>query len=81
MAPEQAAADPHVDHRADLYALGAMGYELLTGQPPFTGLTPQQVLAAHVTEAPKPVGALRQACPPALAEAIMRCLAKRSERG
>jgi len=77
MAPEQAAADPHVDHRADLYALGAMGYELLTGQPPFTGMTPQQVLAAHVTEAPKPVGALRQACPPALAEGIMRCLAKR----
>ncbi len=77
MAPEQAAADPHVDHRADIYAVGAMGYELLTGQPPFTGLTPQQVLAAHVTEAPKPVTALRQACPPILAEAIMRCLAKR----
>jgi tetratricopeptide (TPR) repeat protein len=77
MAPEQAAADPHVDHRADIYALGAMGYELLTGRPPFTGLTPQQVLASHVTEAPKPVTEHRGACPPALAEVIMRCLAKR----
>ena len=77
MSPEQAAADPHVDHRADIYALGAMGYELLTGRPPFTGVTPQQVLAAHVTEAPKPVTELRAACPPALADVIMRCLAKR----
>ena len=77
MSPEQASADPHVDHRADIYALGAMGYELLTGQPPFTGLTPQQVLAAHVTEAPKPVTEKRAACPPALAETIMSCLAKR----
>ncbi len=77
MSPEQAAADPHVDHRADIYALGAMGYELLSGKPPFTGMTPQQVLASHVTEAPKPVTELRAACPPALAETIMRCLAKR----
>ncbi|HTS89316.1 MAG TPA: protein kinase, partial [Gemmatimonadales bacterium] len=77
MAPEQAAADPHVDHRADLYAVGVMGYELLTGRPPFTGVTPQQVLAAHVTEMPRPVTELRSACPPALAEVIMRCLAKR----
>ena len=61
MSPEQAAADPHVDHRADIYALGVMAYEMLTGQPPFIGATPQQVLAAHVTEAPKPIGDLLHA--------------------
>ncbi len=77
MAPEQAAADPNVDHRADIYALGAMGYEMLAGRPPFIGMTPQQVLAAHVTEAPTPVTEHRQATPAALAETIMRCLAKR----
>ena len=49
MSPEQAAADPHVDHRADLYAVGAMAYEMLCGRPPFSGMSPQQVLAAHVT--------------------------------
>ncbi|HSR91975.1 MAG TPA: serine/threonine-protein kinase, partial [Gemmatimonadales bacterium] len=78
MAPEQAAADPHVDHRADIYAVGAMAYELLTGRPPFTGLTPQEVLAAHVTQAPQPVATRRAACPPALAEIVMKCLAKRA---
>jgi len=77
MAPEQATADPHVDHRADLYALGAMGYELLTGRPPFTGITPQQVLAAHVTQAADPVTAHRQSVSPVLSDVIMKCLAKR----
>ena len=61
MAPEQAAADPHVDHRADLYALGAMAYEMLAGRPPFSGMSPQQVLAAHVTTIPAPVSSLRDA--------------------
>ncbi|MBK5189494.1 MAG: serine/threonine protein kinase, partial [Gemmatimonadaceae bacterium] len=57
MAPEQAAADPNVDHRADLYAVGAMAYEMLCGHPPFSGMSPQQVLAAHVTQsAQRPVG-------------------------
>ena len=55
MAPEQAAADPHVDHRADLYAFGATAYEVLTGQPPFLGLTAQAILAAHLTQTPIPV--------------------------
>jgi len=77
MAPEQAAADPHMDHRADLYAVGAMGYELLTGRPPFTGSSPQAVLAAQVTELPRPVTDHRPAVPPVMAGTIMRCLEKK----
>jgi len=54
MAPEQAAGDPNVDHRADLYAVGALGYELLAGRPPFSGMSPQGMLAAQVTATPDP---------------------------
>jgi TolB-like protein/tRNA A-37 threonylcarbamoyl transferase component Bud32/Flp pilus assembly protein TadD len=77
MSPEQAAADPHIDQRSDIYAVGAMAYELLTGRPPFVGATPQQVLAAHVTEAPDSVAKRRPGISPALEAVIMRCLAKR----
>ncbi len=77
MAPEQAAADPSVDYRADIYALGAVAYELLTRQPPFTAPTPQMVLAAQVTQTPEPVASRRAAVPPALADLVMRCLEKR----
>jgi tRNA A-37 threonylcarbamoyl transferase component Bud32 len=77
MAPEQAAADPHLDHRVDIYAVGVMGYELLAGRPPFVGGSPQQVLAAHVTQAPEPLSRFRPGVSPALESAIMRCLAKR----
>ena len=76
MAPEQAAGDPNVDHRADLYAVGALGYELLAGRPPFSGLSPQGMLAAQVTATPDPVTQHRATVPPALAALIMRCLAK-----
>ncbi len=78
MSPEQAAADPNVDHRADLYALGAMGYELLAGRPPFVAPTPQQLLAMHVTQAPEAVSRLRPGTPPALEALLMSCLAKRA---
>ncbi len=77
MAPEQAVADPHIDHRADIYAVGAVAYELLTGRPPFTGTTPQMVLSAHVTEAPEPVTKHRETVSPALAQLVMRCLEKK----
>ncbi|MDQ8164877.1 MAG: serine/threonine-protein kinase, partial [Gemmatimonadota bacterium] len=76
MAPEQAAADPHVDHRADIYALGILGYEMLTGEPPFVRRSPHEVLAAHVTEPAPPVSQRRQSVPPALEALIAKCLAK-----
>lgn len=77
MAPEQAAADPHVDHRADIYAAGVLAYEMLAGRLPFAASTPQQMLAAHVTQAPDPLGAHRSTVPPALGALIMRCLSKK----
>jgi len=77
MAPEQASADPSVDHRADIYSFGVLAYELLTGQPPFAGRTPQNVLAAHVTEVPEAINKRRASLPPALAALVMRCLEKR----
>jgi tRNA A-37 threonylcarbamoyl transferase component Bud32/tetratricopeptide (TPR) repeat protein len=76
MAPEQAAGDPAIDHRADIYALGAMAYELLSGQQVFANRTPQRMLAAHMGEAPKPIAEFRGDLPPALSELVMQCLAK-----
>lgn len=76
MAPEQAAGDANIDHRADLYSLGAMTYELLTGQPVFPDRTPQRMLAAHMSEAPRPIADLRIGVPAALSDLVMRCLAK-----
>jgi serine/threonine-protein kinase len=77
MAPEQATADPHMDGRVDIYAIGVMAYEMLTGSTPFPGLNPQQTLAAHVTRPPVPVGQHREGLSPALEAAVMCCLAKR----
>src|SRR3982751_4418934 len=78
MSPEQASADPTVDHRADIYAFGVLAYELLTGQPPFVGRSPQGLLAAHVTETPEPIPRRRATIPPALGALVMRCLEKRA---
>jgi serine/threonine-protein kinase len=77
MAPEQAAADPQIDHRADVYAVGVLGYELLTGHPPFTGTTPQAILSSHLIEVPEQVTKHRATVPPTLAQLIMRCLEKK----
>jgi eukaryotic-like serine/threonine-protein kinase len=76
MAPEQAAGDPNIDHRADIYAFGAMAYEMLTGRAPFAGMAPHQMLAAHVTEPVAPITDKRPTLSPALAGLVMACLAK-----
>jgi TolB-like protein len=77
MAPEQAAADPQVDHRADLYAFGCLAYECLSGEPPFAGRPTRALLAAQLTETPEALGRRRPNLPPALTALVMRCLEKR----
>ena len=77
MAPEQIAADPKVDHRADIYALGVLAYELLAGRPPFHDEEPQSVLAAHLSKTPESIQTLRPDVPEALGDVVMKCLAKR----
>jgi serine/threonine protein kinase/Flp pilus assembly protein TadD len=76
MAPEQGAADPTVDHRADLYALGVVAYEMLTGKTPFAGRPAMAMIAAHVTEEPVPIDAVRTGLPPALSQLVMQLLVK-----
>jgi serine/threonine-protein kinase len=77
MAPEQAVADKEVDHRADLYAIGVVGYELLAGRRPFPGNTAQQIVAAQLTQTPEDLRTHRPAVPPPLSAAIMRALERR----
>jgi formylglycine-generating enzyme required for sulfatase activity/dienelactone hydrolase len=76
MSPEQAAGQSSVDARADLYAVGAMAYEMLGGRPPFSGTTPQAILAAQVTQAPAPLASLAPEVAAPLQAAVMRCLEK-----
>ena len=76
MAPEQAAADPNTDARADIYSFGCVAYELLCGHPPFVGMPPQRLLAAHMSERPTNIADLRRDTPPVLAELVMQCLEK-----
>ncbi len=76
MAPEQAAGQSAVDGRTDLYAVGVLAYEMLTGRPPFTGATPLAMVAAHLSDLPAPVSSVRPDLPVPLATTIMRCLEK-----
>jgi serine/threonine protein kinase len=76
MAPEQALRDSGIDGRVDVYALGCVLYEMLAGEPPFSGVTPWTVAARHMSQAPAPLQALRPDIPPALNDIVMRALAK-----
>jgi serine/threonine-protein kinase len=80
MAPEQAAADPKTDHRADLYSLGILAYEMLAGTPPFHGRTPQALLAAQLSEPPPPLSSRRYDVPKLLSDLINQCLEKDPRR-
>jgi serine/threonine-protein kinase len=76
MAPEQAAGDRDIDQRADLYSLGVMAFEMVSGRVPFEGTTPRELLTAQLTLRPPPLAQLRPDVPPALAALIQDCLAK-----
>jgi eukaryotic-like serine/threonine-protein kinase len=76
MSPEQATGQRTLDGRTDIYALGCVTYEMLTGGPPHTGPTAQAILASVITADPRPVNELRRAVPPGVAVAIHRALEK-----
>jgi len=76
MAPEQLAGDPSADHRIDLYAVGLLAYELLTGESPFAGPSPRETMAAQLTRDPAPLHEVNATVPPALSSLIMRLLSK-----
>ena len=76
MSPEQARGLPEIDHRSDLYSLGALGYRMLMGRPPFSGRDAKDILEKHVQEAPVPIRDINPTIPKDFADAIMRCLEK-----
>jgi eukaryotic-like serine/threonine-protein kinase len=75
MAPEQAAGDPDIDGRADIYALGVTAYEMLSGAAPFANLSPREMLTARLTLPPHPLSTVRKDVPLGLERLIARCLA------
>ncbi|HXI22131.1 MAG TPA: serine/threonine-protein kinase, partial [Gemmatimonadales bacterium] len=76
MSPEQATADKDISNRSDIYSLGSVLYEMLTGEPPHMGTSAQQIIMKIIAETAKPVTALRKSVPPNVAAAVARALEK-----
>ena len=76
MSPEQAGGDPHLDARSDIYSLGCVVYEMLAGEPPFTGATIQALMVRRLTETPRSIRDVRQTVSPALEQAVFKALAR-----
>ena len=76
MSPEQAGGSRELDGRSDLYALGCVVYEMLAGQPPFVGVTAQQLLARHAMDAVPPLRTVRATVPESVEQTVLRALAK-----
>jgi|SRR4051794_5432340 predicted Ser/Thr protein kinase len=79
MSPEQALGDRDVDGRSDIYSLGVLGYQMLTGRLPFSAGNSMALLLKHVSEAPRPIAELRTDAPKSLREAVERALMKSPE--
>ncbi len=76
MSPEQAMGDRELDARSDVYSLAAVLYEMLTGEPPYTGATAQAIVARVITEEPRSITLQRRTVPPHVADAVHRALNK-----
>jgi hypothetical protein len=76
MSPEQATGEREITARADVYSLGAVTYEMLLGEPPFTGPSAQAIVAKVLTEDPRPLTAARRTVPPAVEDAVLSALEK-----
>ena len=76
MSPEQASGDKRVDARSDVYSLAAVLYEMLAGEPPFTGKTYQAIVARVMMDAPRPLRTTRSSVPAHVEQAILAALAK-----
>ena len=76
MSPEQAMGERGIDARSDIYALGAVTYEMLTGDPLFTGSSVQAIVARVLSEKPTPLETLRDTVPPSVAQAVVKALSK-----